>query len=152
MKDSLNWQTMRFNELSLVQLYQIMSLRSAVFVVEQNCVYQDLDGKDQDAIHVCGFLNDKIVAYSRLFSPGYYFEDAAIGRVLVAMEARNYKLGHVLMEKSIAAVCTLFSTSKITISAQVYLLKFYQQHGFVQVGEEYLEDGIPHIEMQRDSV
>ena len=149
MKESINWQIKRFNELSLEQLYQIMSLRNEVFIVEQNCVYQDLDNKDQDAIHVCGFINDKIAAYSRLFSPGYYFEDAAIGRVLVAMEVRNLKIGHVLIEHSIAAISKLYRTSKITISAQVYLLKFYQQHGFVQVGEEYLEDGIPHVEMRR---
>ncbi len=149
MKESVIWQIKRFNELSLVQLYQIMSLRNQVFVVEQNCVYQDLDGKDQDAIHVCGFYNDKLIAYSRLFEPGYYFADAAIGRVLVAMEARKLKIAHILMEKSISAVLELFDTPSITISAQVYLLKFYQQHGFVQVGEEYLEDGIPHVEMRR---
>lgn len=140
---------MRFNELSLEQLYQSIALRSEVFVVEQNCIYQDLDNKDQDAIHVCGFYKGKLVAYCRIFRPGYYFKDAAIGRVIVAKEARSFKIGHILMQKSIATILELFETSSITISAQVYLLKFYQSHGFVAVGEEYLEDGIPHMQMKR---
>ena len=89
------------------------------------------------------------MAYCRIFRPGYYFEDAAIGRVIVAKECRSFKIGHVLMQKSIATVLELFDTSSIMISAQVYLLKFYQSHGFVVVGEEYLEDGIPHVQMKR---
>lgn len=150
MKESIDWQIKRFNELSLDQLYQIMSLRNEVFVVEQNCVYQDLDNKDQEALHVCGFLNDKLVAYARLFDAGVYFKDPAIGRVIVSMDARNLKIGHDLMKISIEAVAKFYGSESITISAQVYLLKFYQQHKFVAVGEEYLEDGIPHIEMQRN--
>ena len=149
MKESLDWQIKRFNELSLEQLYQIMSLRNEVFIVEQNCVYQDLDGKDQLALHVCGFLNGKLVAYARLFEAGIYFENPAIGRVIVRNEARNLKMGHDLMKKSIAAVKDFYGSDSITISAQVYLINFYQQHGFVSVGEEYLEDGIPHVEMRR---
>lgn len=149
MRKSVKWQIMYFNDLSIDELYQVMALRSEVFVVEQNCVYQDLDNKDQEAVHVCGFLEGKLVAYARLFRPGFYFNDAAIGRVLVAIEARSFKIGHLLMQKSITAISDMFGTSSITISAQVYLLKFYQSHGFVAKGEEYLEDGIPHVEMQR---
>ena len=150
MKESVKWQIKRFNELSLEQLYQIMALRNQVFVVEQNCPYQDLDNKDQVALHVCGFYNEKLVAYARLFDAGIYFKDPAIGRVIVSMEARKFKIGHDLMRNSIAAVAKYYSNDSITISAQVYLTKFYQQHGFLQVGDEYLEDGIPHIEMQRN--
>ena len=150
MRESVDWQIKRFNELSLDQLYQIMALRNEVFVVEQNCPYQDLDNKDQVAVHVCGFYNEKLVAYSRLFDAGIYFKDPAIGRVIVSMDARSWKIGHDLMHNSIAAVAKIYGSDSITISAQVYLLKFYQQHGFVQVGEEYLEDDIPHIEMQRN--
>lgn len=150
MKESVKWQIKRFNELSLEQLYQIMALRNQVFVVEQNCPYQDLDNKDQVALHVCGFYNEKLVAYARLFDAGIYFKDPAIGRVIVSMEARKFKIGHDLMRNSIAAVAKYYSRDSITISAQVYLTKFYQQHGFLQVGDEYLEDGIPHIEMQRN--
>lgn len=150
MRESIDWQMLHFNELSLRQLYQIMTLRNEVFIVEQNCVYQDLDNKDEPAIHVCGFFNDKLVAYSRLFGPGYYFEDAAIGRVIVSESARHHSIGHDLMKKSITAISELFGTDCITISAQVYLLKFYQSHRFEVVGEEYLEDGIPHVEMKRN--
>ena len=149
MRESIDWQILHFNELSLRQLYQIMALRSEVFVVEQNCIYQDFDNKDQDALHVCGFYKGKLVAYCRIFRPGYYFEDAAIGRVIVAKECRSFKIGHDLMQKSIATVLELFDTSSIMISAQIYLLKFYQSHGFIVVGEEYLEDGIPHVQMKR---
>ena len=150
MKESIDWQIKRFNELSLDQLYQIMALRCEVFVVEQNCSYQDLDNKDQLALHVCGYNNEKLVAYARIFDAGIYFKDPAIGRVVVSMEARSFKIGHDLMRNSITAISEFYSNDSITISAQVYLLKFYQQHGFEQVGEEYLEDGIPHIEMQRN--
>ncbi len=149
MKESIDWQIKRFNELSLEHLYQIMSLRSEVFIVEQNCVYQDLDNKDQAALHVCGFYYDNLVAYARLFEAGKYFDNPAIGRVIVSAEARSLNIGHELMRNSIAAVAKFYGSDSITISAQVYLIKFYQQHGFVSVGEDYLEDGIPHVLMQR---
>lgn len=150
MREAINWQIKRFNELSLEELYQIMSLRSEVFVVEQNCVYQDLDHKDQIALHVCGFYNDKLVSYSRLFDAGVYFENPAIGRVIVSKIARNFSIGHDLMKKSISVISEFYGSESITISAQVYLTKFYEQHGFILVGDEYLEDGIPHIEMQKN--
>ncbi len=138
-----------FNEFSIHELYEILQLRSEVFVVEQDCVYQDVDGKDQKSLHVFGFKNDKIVAYTRIFKPGDYFKNASIGRVVVASKERKYGYGHDLIKASIEAVKTHFKVDKITISAQVYLKKFYESHGFKQVGEEYLEDGIPHIKMNR---
>jgi len=136
-----------FDELSVHELYAILQLRSEVFVVEQNCVYQDLDFKDQKAIHVFGFKNENIVAYTRIFSPGDYFKEASIGRVVVKDTERKYGYGYDLMNTSIQAVENQFNSKEITISAQVYLTKFYTNLGFKPIGEEYLEDGIPHIEM-----
>jgi len=136
-----------FNQLTTTELYQILRLRSEVFVVEQDCVYQDVDNKDQKGLHL--FISDKnkVIAYTRLFAPGDYFESASIGRVVVASENRKDGLGHQLMMASIKAIKTNYKTSKITISAQVYLKEFYESHQFVKVGDEYLEDGIPHIKM-----
>ncbi len=139
----------KFDELSIHELYAILQLRSEVFVVEQDCVYEDLDFKDQKALHVFGFKNDKIIAYTRIFGPGDYFKEASIGRVVVKDTERKYGYGHDLMKASINAITISFSTLEITISAQVYLKNFYETHGFNKVGEEYLEDGIPHIEMIR---
>lgn len=139
----------RFNELSTVELYQILHVRSEVFVVEQNCVYQDIDGKDQKAIHVLCYLGEDLAAYCRLFNAGDYFEEASIGRVVVSPKYRDKKLGHVLMQQAIAAVSEEFGQNAITISAQQYLQKFYEGHGFVQTSEMYLEDDIPHIEMKK---
>lgn len=137
----------KFDELSVNELYAILQLRSEVFVVEQDCVYQDLDFKDQKSLHVFGKKNDVIIAYTRIFKPGDYFKEASIGRVVVKDSERKYGYGYDLMNASIKAVQLEFDTDKITISAQVYLTKFYNNLGFKQVGEEYLEDGIPHIEM-----
>ena len=136
-----------FNQLTTTELYQILRLRSEVFVVEQDCVYQDVDDKDQQANHLFFSIKDKVIAYTRIFAPGLYFDTTSIGRVVVALKYRKDGLGHQLMDTSIKAVQQQFNTSKITISAQTYLKQFYESHGFVKVGEEYLEDGIPHIKM-----
>ncbi|MGK0235828.1 MAG: ElaA protein [Psychroserpens sp.] len=136
-----------FQELSITELYNILQLRSEVFVVEQDCVYQDLDGKDQKSLHVYGVKEDKIVAYTRIFKPGDYFKNASIGRVVVAENKRKFGYGHILIKASVKAIKDNFLVDKITISAQVYLKKFYESHQFTQVGDAYLEDGIPHIEM-----
>jgi len=140
----------RFKELSAEELYFVLRLRSEVFVVEQNCVYQDIDGKDTKALHVLGIYDDKIIAYSRLFAPGDYFDAASIGRVVISDTYRDRKWGHDLIQESIQAISSAFGYGRITISAQLYLKKFYEVHGFVQDGDEYLEDGIPHIKMNRD--
>lgn len=147
---TMNFITKSFQELTTTELYQILNLRSEVFVVEQNCVYQDVDFKDQKALHVFGMINNQIIAYTRIFKPKDYFENASIGRVVVAKNERTSGYGFDLMEASIKAIKDNFKVDKITISAQVYLTKFYNSLGFYKVGEEYLEDGIPHIRMDRD--
>ena len=145
----LQFKIKRFNELSASELYQLLQLRSEVFVVEQNCVYQDIDGKDEKAMHLLGEIDHKVVAYSRIFKPKDYFENASIGRVAIAEKYRAQKWGHQLMQEAISGIENNFGIQSITISAQLYLKKFYESHGFVQIGETYLEDGIPHIEMLR---
>lgn len=145
----VKWEIKPFKTLSVPQLYQLLQLRSEVFVVEQNCVYQDIDGKDEKALHLLGESDGKIVAYSRLFNAGAYFDNASIGRVVVSPSHRDKKIGHELIRESIAGIQQFFGESKITISAQLYLQKFYESHGFVQTSEMYLEDDIPHIEMKR---
>ena len=145
----ISFKIKRFNELSTSELYSLLQLRSEVFVVEQNCVYQDVDGKDDNAIHVLGFLDNELASYSRIFDKGIYFEEASIGRVVVSPKLRDKKLGHDLMQVSIAAVKEHFKEHNITISAQEYLKKFYESHGFVQTSEMYLEDDIPHIQMKK---
>ncbi|MEC3906242.1 GNAT family N-acetyltransferase [Tamlana sp. 2201CG12-4] len=138
-----------FEELTTQELYSILQLRSEVFVVEQDCVYQDIDGKDQKALHVLGFKNKKVVAYTRIFQAGLYFNKSSIGRVVVAKKERQYKYGYDIMKASIEAVKTHFNQTEIKISAQCYLKQFYMNLGFEALGEEYLEDGIPHITMIR---
>jgi ElaA protein len=145
----IKWKIKRFNELSLSQLCSLLQLRSLVFVVEQNCVYQDIDGKDEKALHLLGELEGQIVAYSRLFKAGDYFENASIGRVVIHPEARDKKWGHQMMQNAIEGIDSHFNSKQITISAQLYLKKFYETHDFVQTSEIYLEDDIPHIEMKR---
>lgn len=139
--------TKTFEELSIKELYQILQLRSEVFVVEQNCVYQDVDGKDEKALHVLGAKNGKLVAYTRAFKPGDYFKNPSIGRVVVAKEQRQYGYGKIIMEASIKEMTNRFHGIPIELSAQTYLLKFYNELGFVAQGKEYLEDGIPHVRM-----
>ncbi|MFN7676659.1 GNAT family N-acetyltransferase [Flavobacterium sp.] len=146
---NLEWKIKRFDALSSQELYNLLQLRSEVFVVEQNCVYQDIDGKDEKAIHLIGEDNGKIVAYARIFKPNDYFEQASIGRVVVKESYRDKKLGHLLMREAIRVIETHFEETKITISAQLYLKKFYESHGFVQNSDMYLEDDIPHIEMKK---
>lgn len=136
-----------FEELTTAELYELLQLRSEVFVVEQDCVYQDIDGKDQKALHILGYENDRLVAYTRCFDRNIYFEEAAIGRVLVKKDARDRGFGHEIMKASVEAIRKHYQTDTIKLSAQQYLIKFYESHGFVTVGEGYLEDGIPHIAM-----
>ena len=146
----LKWSLKPFEALSVHELYDLLRLRSEIFVVEQNCVYLDLDGKDKVALHLIGEFEEKIVAHARLFKAGISFENAAIGRVTVDANYRDRKWGHELMREAIAGILLHFGESKITLGAQLYLKKFYQSHGFVQTSEMYLEDDIPHIEMIRE--
>lgn len=147
---NLEWKIKRFEALSIKELYDLLQLRAEVFIVEQNCVYQDIDGKDEKALHLIGEDNGQIVAYARLFKPQDYFEQASIGRVVVKETSRANKLGHILMREAIQVIKSHFDQRKITISAQLYLKKFYESHGFIQTSDMYLEDDIPHIEMRKE--
>lgn len=144
---SLKIEVKTFGELTTIELYAMLQLRSAVFVVEQDCVYQDMDGKDQNALHILGFKNDTLVAYTRIFKPGDYFDYASIGRVVVCQTERAFKYGYAIMEASIKAVEVRFGATTIKISAQEHLQQFYNNLGFSKTGTSYLEDGIPHIAM-----
>jgi len=145
----LQWQIKPFEGLSVNELYDILRLRSEIFVVEQNCVYLDLDGKDKLALHLFGTYEGKIVAHSRLFKAGISFDYSSILRVTLDAKHRDRKWGHDLMRESIAGIKQHFNETKITIGAQMYLKKFYESHGFVQTSEMYLEDDIPHIQMDK---
>lgn len=144
----IDWKIKTFEQLSTPEVYQILRLRAEVFVVEQNCVYQDIDNKDQKALHLFGEFEGEIIAYSRLFQPGDYFEFSSFGRVVVAEKYRDKNYGHELIDLSILAIKNHFNEQNITISAQLYLKKFYQSHGFIATSKTYLEDDIPHIEMK----
>lgn len=145
----MEFKVKKFKELTTSELYEILQLRSEVFVVEQDCVYQDIDFKDQKALHIIGTKEGKIIAYTRLFNSGEYFDTPSIGRVVVKDTERKYGYGHDLIKASIQAIVDNYNETKITISAQTYLQRFYETHGFKQVDEGYLEDGIPHIKMIR---
>lgn len=147
----LDIQTKTFEQLNNKELYDLLQLRSEVFVVEQDCVYQDIDGKDQKAFHVLGYKNKNLMAYTRIFKPGDYFKEASIGRVVVKETQRQYGYGYDIMNASVEAIQKHFKTSDIRISAQTYLKRFYNNLGFKEVGEEYLEDGIPHVNMLLES-
>lgn len=143
----LQWTLTSFEQLSVYQLYKIMQLRNAVFVVEQNCNFQDADDKDQQAWHLCAWHEDTLVAYTRLLPPGISYAEASIGRVLNARSVRGRNIGKELMERSIEAVYQLFGNTPIKIGAQLYLKKFYQSFGFTTCSDIYLEDEIEHIKM-----
>jgi ElaA protein len=142
----MNIITKTFNQLTLQELYALLQLRAAVFVVEQDCVYQDVDGKDHKALHILGFEGETLAAYTRIFKPGDYFEQASIGRVVVSPDHRRKDYGKDIMVASIA-YAKAENHPSIKISAQCYLDKFYTDLGFKNTGETYLEDGIPHQAM-----
>lgn len=138
----------KFSELSTEEIYNILKLRSEVFVVEQNCVYQDIDEKDQKAIHLFIEKNSEIIAYTRIFKKGdYYEENPSIGRVVVSKKERGKNLGKEIMLNSIEFIKKELKGRKIELSAQKYLDKFYKDLDFYSEGEDYLEDGIPHQRM-----
>jgi ElaA protein len=144
----LVFECKKFDLLSLKEVHDMYALRAAVFVVEQDCVYQDVDGNDLSAYHILGKKENKIVAYARLLAPGVsYANYASIGRVVTSKEIRGKEHGHQLMEYCIKQIKRYFPTEKIKISAQAHLEKFYNKHAFMATGEAYLEDGIPHIGM-----
>ncbi len=144
---TLRWKYQSFEELTTLQLYTILQLRIEVFSVEQNCVYQDADNKDVKSFHLSAWDNNVLVAYCRILPPGVSYKDASIGRVVTGLPYRKTGAGRELMQRAITAALQQFNCSEITISAQLYLKSFYESLGFKPLGETYLEDGIPHIEM-----
>lgn len=142
------WHHKSFEELTNQELYSILRLRAAVFVVEQNAAYQDVDGKDLLATHIFAIDNGEVVAYTRIFKAGDYFDKASIGRVVVKPTLRGQNLGHHLMQHA-TKYMDENQYGSIHISAQTYLQKFYEGYGFVVVSDQYLEDGLPHYGMDR---
>ena len=139
-----------FKELSPTELYKILRLRNEVFVVEQNCPYQDADNKDLECQHLMLLQNDELMGYARLVPPGLSFPQMSIGRVVTSPKVRGTGIGRVLMKAAIEQCDQIFGNGSIQIGAQAYLIKFYSSLGFKQVSEVYDEDGIPHIDMIRD--
>ncbi len=138
-----------FEILTPFELYAIMQLRNEVFVVEQNCVYQDADNKDPHCHHLMVWDNENLVAYTRLLPKGLAYEQMSIGRVISSPAYRRTGAGKILMSESILACYSLFGEGPIKIGAQLYLKKFYESFGFIQSSDLYLEDGIEHIEMMK---
>jgi ElaA protein len=144
---ALHWKLSEWNRLDTTELYEILQLRNRVFVVEQNCVYNDTDGKDRLSHHLCGYTGKKLICYARLLPPGVSYTEPSIGRVVCDPEFRKKGIGTKLMLQAIHHTRQLWPQDHIKISAQSYLLSFYISLGFSVLGTEYLEDGIPHREM-----
>ena len=149
--EKIIWKQKKWEELNKKNLHEILQIRSKVFVVEQNCVYQDIDNKDPKAIHLYGKIKNKIVAYSRIFNEGDFYKEISFGRALVLKNQRGKGLGDELVQKSIEIIKGNWPNKKVKISAQAHLNSFYKKHGFIEKGKEYLEDGIPHVSMERFS-
>lgn len=144
----VTWKFIPFDLLSVHELYDLLALRTAVFVVEQNCAYLEIDGKDKVAIHVLGVdSNQELIATARILPPGISYSEVSIGRVTLAQEARGIGLGHELMKEIMNNIHSMYGTVSIRISAQKHLESFYESHHFVSTGKNYLEDDIPHVEM-----
>lgn len=143
------WKIKRFDQLSVDELYKILKNRVDVFVVEQNCPYPDLDGFDQKALHLWAEIEGQLVTYCRIFDRDIKYSEASIGRVLTTRHARRNKWGSLLLEMALGIIETRYQTTNVKISAQDYLIRFYQNLGFEDTGKKYLEDGIPHTEMTK---
>lgn len=149
MSGIITWRFVPFSALSTLELYDLLRLRSEVFVLEQTCIFLDMDGADTEAMHLLGERDGRLAAYARCFAAGVKFTEASIGRVVTHASARGGGIGHVLMKEAVGRLQGHWGPQPIRIGAQARLEKFYNQHGFVQNGEPYIEDGIPHIEMLR---
>ncbi len=147
--NEIEWVCKSFNTLTPCELYAIIQLRNEVFVIEQNCVFQDADGKDQKCYHLMGYAAGKLAAYARLVPAGISYTFISIGRIVTSPKYRNKGAGKALLNTAIEKCNQLFGEQTIKIGAQLYLKNFYESFGFLQVGEVYDEDGIPHIEMLR---
>lgn len=145
--NQLVWHFKKFDELTPVELYEILRLRNEVFVVEQNCVYNECDGKDYKCFQLWCTIDGQIVGSCRVVPPGISYPEPSFGRIVSKPGFRNLRLGHQMMEHILEIIKNYWRTEKVRISAQVYLKCFYEKYGFIQVSEEYLEDLLPHIEM-----
>lgn len=143
----ISWALKKFEELTVQELYAILQLRNEVFAIEQNCVYPDMDNKDQPSYHLMCLQNEKLVAYARIIPPGIVYTEPSIGRVVTAPVVRGTGAGKELMIRSIGHIEELYGKTPIRISAQFYLQKFYTEFGFQSIGDVYIEDSIEHIEM-----
>jgi ElaA protein len=143
----IKWECKKFDELTPHELYAIVQLRNEVFVVEQNCIFQDADDKDQASWHFMGWLNEKLIAYTRLVPAQTTLDKVSIGRVVTSPSVRRTGIGKELMKRSIEQVKKISGDVPIAIGAQLYLKKFYESLGFLQSGNIYLEDDIEHINM-----
>ena len=146
---SLPWRYASFAELTVGELYRILALRQRVFVVEQACAYLDADGWDRHADHLWLEDGDAAVACLRIFAPGVKYTEACLGRIVTAPEKRGTGLGHALVSEGLARIEEAHGKVPVRIGAQKYLERFYNQHGFARAGDDYDEDGIPHLEMLR---
>ena len=145
----ISWRLATFDALSLAELYAVLQLRAEVFVVEQACAFQDMDGADTHAMHLLGTTPEQLVAYARCLPAGVKYQEASIGRVVTRSAVRGSGAGHALMRRALASMAHQWGQQPIRIGAQARLEHFYAQHGFVKTGAPYVEDGIPHIEMLR---
>ena len=145
----MSFQIKAFQELTMQQLYKILQQRTQVFVVEQNCPYLEVDGKDEKSIHIFQEAAGEIIAYCRILPPGVSYEETSIGRVLVHEAYRGKGIAYEMMQMAITYIEETLHQSVIKIQAQSYLEKFYSSLGFTTISEEYLEDNIPHIDMLR---
>ena len=143
----MHWEIKAFDQLSLQELYTILTLRTNVFVVEQACPYPEVDGKDPNCLHLLGTINGELVAYLRILPAALRYDEVSIGRVVIKPSHRGKGLGRLMMEQAIHCITNEWKESQIKIGAQAYLEKFYQSLGFEPVSEVYLEDDIPHLDM-----
>lgn len=143
----MSWSYKAFSELSGYEVYEILKLRVAVFVVEQECPYHEVDGNDYDAIHVSCLDEKGIAAYARLLPEGVKYGEPSIGRVIVRQDLRGTGLANTLMEQAVRYITAEWNPDKIRLQAQTRLADFYGRHGFEVISESYLEDGIPHVDM-----
>ena len=145
---NITWQCKSFSDLSPVALHRLLALRSAVFVVEQNCPYLDPDYKDEYALHVMGWMGNELVACARILPAGVSYDEVSVGRVATSSEVRGTGIGKILMTKTMNYINSTFGNVPVRISAQSYLQKYYEGYGFKRTEKaEYLEDDIPHVEM-----
>ena len=149
--DKFQFKTIPFSGLSSEELYSLLQLRAEVFIVEQECIYQDVDGLDQEALHICGFSGSELVAYSRVLAPGVKYPGCSIGRVVTRQKVRKTGIGKNLLREAIACCHKEWPTAEISLSAQEYLEEFYKSYGFETESSAYMEDGIPHIKMTKKS-